>query len=72
MWGPERPQKCTTADDCAQIAENGLKPPFASPHLDFPENRVQAWEADFHAPPVLGGAALFDSSAPAVDKIQGP
>ena len=24
-------------DNCAQIAESGLKPPFESPHLDFPE-----------------------------------
>ena len=27
---------------------------------------------DFHTPPVLGGAALFDNSAPAVYKTQGP
>ena len=36
--GPKRPQKCTIVDDCAQIAESGLKPPFESPHLDFPEH----------------------------------
>ena len=35
--GPKRPQKCTIVDDCAQIAESGLKLPFESPHLDFPE-----------------------------------
>ena len=35
--GPERPQKCTIVDDCTQIAESGLKPPFESPHLDFPK-----------------------------------
>ena len=35
--GPKRPQKCTIVDDCVQIAESGLKPPFESPHLDFPE-----------------------------------
>ena len=35
--GPKRPQKCTIVDDCAQIAESGLKPPFESPHLDFPD-----------------------------------
>ena len=35
--GPKRPQKCTIVDDCARIAESGLKPPFESPHLDFPE-----------------------------------
>ena len=35
--GPKRPQKCTIVDDCARIAECGLKPPFESPHLDFPE-----------------------------------
>ena len=29
-------QKCAL-DDCAQIAESGPKPPFESPHLDFPE-----------------------------------
>ena len=37
--GPKRPQKCTIVDDCAQIAESGLKPPFESPHLDFPERK---------------------------------
>ena len=35
--GPKRPRKCTIVDDCAQIAESGFKPPFESPHLDFPE-----------------------------------
>ena len=30
------------------------------------------WETDFYTPPGLEGAALFDSSAPAVYKIQGP
>ena len=30
------------------------------------------WETDFYTPQVLGGAALFDNSAPAVYKIQGP
>ena len=34
--GPKRPQKCTIVDDCAQTAERGLKPPFESLHLDFP------------------------------------
>ena len=34
--GPKRPQKCAIVDDSAQIAESGLKPPFESPHLDFP------------------------------------
>ena len=29
-------------------------------------------ETDFDTPPVLGGAALFDNSAPAVYKIQSP
>ena len=29
---------------------------------------VHLWETDFHIPPVLGGAALFDNSAPAVYK----
>ena len=28
------------------------------------------WETDFYAPPVLGGAALFDRSAPAVYKFR--
>ena len=30
------------------------------------------WETDFYTPPVLGGAALFGNSAPAVYKILGP
>ena len=34
--------------------------------------KPQSWETDFYTPPVLGGAALFDNSAPAVYKIQGP
>ena len=37
--GPKRPQKCTIVDDCARIAESGLKPPFESPHLDVPDFR---------------------------------
>ena len=42
--GPKRPQKCTIVHDCAQIAESGLKPPFESPHLDFPDTNVhQIW-----------------------------
>ena len=43
--GPKRPQKCTSVDDCAQIAESGLKPPFESPHLDFPEFKNYAFLA---------------------------
>ena len=30
------------------------------------------WEIDFYTPPVLGDAALFIDSAPAMYKIQGP
>ena len=30
------------------------------------------WETDFYTPQVLGSVALFDNSAPAVCKIQGP
>ena len=33
--GPKAPQMCTIVDDCARIAESGLKPPFESPHVDF-------------------------------------
>ena len=29
--GPKAPQKCTIVDDCVQVAESGLKPPFESP-----------------------------------------
>ena len=36
--GPKGPQKCTIVDDCAQIAESGLKPPFESPQLGFPDS----------------------------------
>ena len=36
------------------------------------EDHDNMWETDFYTPPVLEGAALFDSSAPAVYKIQGP
>ena len=31
---------CTIVDDCAQIAESGLKPPFESPHLSFADEGV--------------------------------
>ena len=37
--GAKGPQKCTIVDDCAQIAESGLKPPFESPCLDSPNPR---------------------------------
>ena len=49
--GPKGPQKWTIVDDCAQIAESsGLKPPFESPHLDFPDesccgNSGDSWPA---------------------------
>ena len=33
----KRPRKCIIAHDYAQIAGSGLKPPFESPHLDFPD-----------------------------------
>ena len=36
--GPKRPQKCTIVDDCAQIAESGLKP-----HLRAPSYAFQKW-----------------------------
>ena len=36
------------------------------------EKKHIPWETDFYAPQVLGGAALFDNSAPAMYKIQGP
>ena len=32
---PKGPQKRTIVDNCAHIAESGLKPPFESPPLDF-------------------------------------
>ena len=35
------PQMCTIVDDCAQIAESGLKPPFESSHLDSQELNPQ-------------------------------
>ena len=35
-------------------------------------SRKGGQETDFDTPPVLGGAALLDTSAPAVYKIQGP
>ena len=35
--GPKWPQMCTILDDCVQIAERRLKPPFESHHLDLPE-----------------------------------
>ena len=31
---------CTIVDDCAQIAESGLKPPLESLHLDVPEYMI--------------------------------
>ena len=38
--GPRRREMCTIVDECAQIAGSGLKPPFESPHLDFPEKKT--------------------------------
>ena len=38
--GPKRPRMCTPADDCARAAENDLKPPFKSSHLDFPNQAL--------------------------------
>ena len=35
-------------------------------HLCFEKLR---WETEFYTPPLLGGATLFDKSAPAVHKI---
>ena len=40
---PKRPQMRTIVDDCAQIAESGLKPPFESPHLDFPDSGPESF-----------------------------
>ena len=37
-----------------------------------PKFENSEWETDLHTPPVLGGEALFDNSAPAVYKNQGP
>ena len=39
--GPKGPQKHTIVNDCAQIAEGGLKPQFGSLHLDFPTLRLR-------------------------------
>ena len=56
LKGPKGPQKCTIVDDCAQIAESGLKPPFESPHLDFPAKKKKkkrgdpVWETPFAKP----------------------
>ena len=39
------------------------------------QNRTEIrhlWETDLYTPPVLGGAAHCDNSAPAVYKNQGP
>ena len=38
----------------------------------MPKSQSRYWETDFYTPPVLGGASLFEDSAPAVYKIQGP
>ena len=50
---------------------------------ELQENQIDFWHryfakvcplcgTDFCTPPVLGGAAIFDNSAPAVYKFQGP
>ena len=38
----------------------------------FWQHATWHWETDFYTPPVLGGAALFDNSAPAVYEILCP
>ena len=39
---------------------------------DFSLEKGRRWETDFYTPPVLGGAALFDNSAPAMYKTSVP
>ena len=41
--GPKRSQMCTIVDDCAHIPESGLKPPFESPRLDFPDESFSSF-----------------------------
>ena len=36
--GPEGPQMCTIADDCARVAESGLKPHLRAPIWSFPHS----------------------------------
>ena len=36
----QNPQKCTTVDDCARVAESGLKSPFDNPQLYSPKNSI--------------------------------
>ena len=39
--GPKKATKCTIVDECAQIAESGLKPSCIwSPHLDFVPTQI--------------------------------
>ena len=35
---------CTVAGDRARVAESGLKPPFESPHEDFPNKTTECAE----------------------------
>ena len=43
--GSKGPQKRTIVDDCAHIAESGLKAPFEGPDADFPDLRKKnSWK----------------------------
>ena len=54
--GPKRPQKGTIVDDCAQFAESDLKPPFESPHLDFPDKGPERKQGKLDS---FGATSLF-------------
>ena len=64
-----RPEKVQTMDP------HWVTPPVFRGLFDrrlFKTPKPSFWETEFYTPPVLGGAAPVDNSAPAVYEIQGP
>ena len=58
-----------------KFKQPGLKQPglgTGQTTLKRPSGGNKEWGTDFYTPPVLAGGALFNSSAPALYKIQGP
>ena len=59
--------RCRCAQKCACSLNSACLTPTLATLIS-----LWKWETDFCTPPVVGGAAAFDNSAPAVYKIQGP
>ena len=69
-WIFEGPDRSFLPPDVHQDIRVDVRPKtYSFGSFSVPE---KFWEADFYTPQVLGGAASFDNSAPAVYENQGP